>query len=453
MTSPALTALDEGLQTFRNGLSFTPEWAAASPMTAALALIRARHSGEERHVERERVAEIVAEYLLTGVVFRQEDVFTLCIGAGGLDADGKGILGDRELRERLFTLAETVRGRARRLRAFRNLLHAYWTFPLHDDATPQAAIDGWKFLRGWLKERYATFNRHPARKPTWFTALGPHLHLLEENPCAPYATALLHGDFDELQRAIDCLLIPTGSWLKTEAVMARINAVVDLADAEFLAVLPDLLKLAMGEAGVEVPESVAQRAVARLVVRYAGLQHYEPHPALFRLAVARLGSPWRGRAAWDALVCDGDGGPSSLAREMVGDWLKDRLIGEFFGDAGQPRSRAELWQKYAVFIQELALAAPWPDAQGQALLLRMADFLVVVPKYRDQPIEAHSWQVFYAAGGTRLLDQDDVDGASIRAILTHRTPAARARQSIEEALNFLEFVISTKARLQSILRR
>lgn len=453
MNDSALTALDEGLQAFRNGLSFTPEWDAGSPMTAALALIRARHQGEERVLERERVAEIVAEYLLTGVVFRQEDVFNLCIGASGLDADGKGILADRELRERLFTLAETVRGRARRLRAFRNLLHAYWTFPLHDDATPQAAIDGWKALRGWLKERHTVFNRHPARKPTWFMALGPHLHLLEENPCAPYAQSLLQGNLDELQRAIDCLLIPTESWLKTEAVMAQIDAAAQWPDKEFRAVLPELLKLANGDAGIEVPDRVAQRAVARLVVRYAAQQDYQPYPALFRLALARIGNPWRRRAAWDALVCDADGSPSSLAREMVNDWLKDRLIGEFFEDGGLPRSRSEMWQRYAVFMQEIYLASPWLDAQGRALLLRMGDFLVVVPKSRDKSIEAFPWQGFFADGGTRLLDRDTVDGKEIQAILAPCKPVIRSGQGLADALKLCEFAISSKARLQSILRR
>lgn len=450
MNDSDLDALDEGLQGFRNGLALTPAWGGQRPMSEALALIRARHGGAARTLDRESIRATVNDYLLSGAVQRRDDVFTLGIGAGWVDEDGKGILANRELRERLFTLAETVTGRPRRLRAFRNLLHAYWTFPLHNDATPPAAIAGWKALRDWLKERHAAFSRHPARKPTWFNALTPHLHLIEDHPCAPYAEALLRdGNLDELQRAIDSLLIPSDSWLKTEAVMAQIDAAVTWPDADFRGVLPALLNLVTGQAGIEVPAGVAQRAIARLVVRYAAQQSDEPHEALFLLAIERIGNPWRQRAAWDALVCDEAGNPSSLAREMVNVWLKDRLIGEFFQDGGQKKSRSDLWQRYSVFVQALSLAAPWVEAHGQALLLRIGEFLVVVPKNRTQPLEAYPWQVCFPGGSARLLDQDRIDGAEIRAVLALVKPARRSGQGAEEALGFFEFVISSKARLHA----
>jgi len=451
MSSSAIAALDDGLHRFRDGLSPAPEWCDQHKMTDALALIRSRHQGCERSVERERIMAAVHDYLLSGDVLRQEDVFNLCIGAGWLDADGKGILADRELRGKLFTLAETLTGRIKRLRAFRNLLYAYWSFPLHDATTPKTAVAGWQELRNWLKERYATFSRHPARKPSWFNALAPYLHLLEENPCAPYAAALLRGDLAELQRAIECLFIPTASWIKSEAVMAQIEVAARRPDEAFLKLLPDVLKLATGNAGIEVAESVAQRAIAKLVGRYAAQQHYEPHEALFMLALERIGNPWRQRSAWDALVCDEGGNPCSLSREMVNVWLKDRLIGAFFADGGQEKSRSELWQRYSVFMQEISLASPWIDAQGRALVLRMGDFLVMVPKNRSRPIEAYPWQVF-VSDGAKLLGKDTVDGEEIQNILAQREPAIRASQTFEEAHEFFEFVISAKTRLHTTYR-
>lgn len=451
MSSRAIAALADGLHRFRAGLSPTPEWCDPHPMSDALALLRARHQGGARTVERERIMAVVNDYLLSGEVLRQEDVFNLCIGAGWLDADGKGILAERALRGKLLTLAETLTGRVKRLRAFRNLLYAYWSFPLHDAATPQSAIAGWQELRDWLKQRYAAFSRHPARKPSWFNALAPYLHLLEENPCAPYAAALLRGDLGELQRAIECLLIPTASWLKSEAVMAQVEAAAQRLDEDFLKLLPDVLKLATGKAGFEVAANLAQRAIAKLVGRYAAQQHYEPHEGLFLLALEKIGNPWRERSAWDALVCDAGGNPCSLSREMVNVWLKDRLIGAFFADGGQERSRSELWQRYSVFMQEISLASPWIDAQGRALLMRMGDFLVIVPQNRNRLIEAYPWQVF-AADAAKLLGKDAIDGAAIQDILAQRQPALRAGQTLEEVLNFFEFVIAAKTRLHTTFR-
>lgn len=451
MKSSAIAVLDEGLQTFRKRFSSTLEWEATQKMSDALALIRSRHQGAARSVDRERIMETVNDFLLSGDVLHQEDVFNLCLGAGWLDADGRGILADPELRGKLFTLAETLTGRAKRLKAFRNLLYAYWTFPLHDDATPQAAIEGWKELRDWLKERHTAFSRHPARKPGWFNALAPHRHLLAENPCAPYVPALLRGnfdEFDELQRAAESLRIPANSWLKAEAVLAPVNAALHWPDQTFREFLPALLKVATGNASIEVPAGVTQRAIARLLVRYARQECYEPHEALFVDALAIIGNPWQRRATWDARVCDEDGSPCSLAREMVSDWLKERLIGAFFAGNRQFKQSLELWQRYSVFMQEISLIA-----NGQALLLRMGDLLVIVPKNRNQLIEAYSWQDFFADGGTRLLDGETVNGNEIHNILARRQPAIRAIQTFEETLKFLEFVISAKTRLQPDSRR
>ncbi|MBS4095662.1 MAG: hypothetical protein KGZ83_02350 [Sulfuricella sp.] len=453
MNDTALTALDDGLQAFRRGFTPTPEWRTPHPMGDMLAVLRSRHPGGMRPLDREGIRDTVNVYLLTGVVLHRDDVFDLCLGAGWLDAEGMGILADRELRAQLLTLAETLSGRTKRLKAFRNLLYAYWSFPLHDDATPHAAIEGWRKLRRWLKERHAAFARHPARKPTWFNILAPHLHLLDERPCAPYAEALLRGDLEQLQLAIESLRIPTNSWLKTEAVMAQIDAAAQWPDAAFREHLGQLLKMATGKAAIEVPDGVAQRAIAGLVVRYARQENYEPHAELFTLALSKIGNPWRQRAAWDALACDADGSPNSLAREMVSDWLKERLIGTFFAGSGQDPASAELWQRYSVFMQEISLASPWLEAQGRALLLRMGDLLVIVPNNRDHPIEAYPWQTFFADGGTRLLDKETVAGSEIQTILAKHPPTLRARQTFEETRKFFEFAISAKARLLAASHR
>lgn len=423
----ALAALADRLRGFRAGIAASPEWMGEPALGDVLGTLRVRHKRQARAVDRARIMELVSRYLRTGQVAQPADLVGLGLGAGWLDADGQGILADRLLRRRLFDLAETAPGRPRRLRAFRSLLYAYWSFPLHDPATADEARAGWAELRDWLRRRHGEIARHPARKPTWFRVLAQHLHLLDENPCARYAAALLGGDFSELQQAIDCLFIPAGSWIKTEAVMAQIAAATALDDAAFRARLPALLRVAVGEAGIRVGDAVTRRAVAALLMRYARLEAGDADEDLFLLALERIGNPWREQAAWDADVRAG-GEPCVLARAMLGAWLKDRIIGAFFADRGRADARSDYWQRYAVFMTGLALAGPAADGTAAALLLRITDFLVVVPQARDALIAAYPWPTVCKRGGARLLDRDEVDAAALGAAVARCEPVMRLGQ-------------------------
>jgi hypothetical protein len=391
-------------------------------MTEVMGMIRSRHRRKARAVNRCRILETVTTYLSTGQVVRQDDVFDLCLGAGWIDRDGTGILADSLLRRRLFGLGETVTGRTNRLKAFRSLLYAYWSFPLHEHTTSPEAVEGWKELRDWLKVRHSEISRSSSRKPTWFKMLAQHLHLLEENPCARYAKSLLHGSLDELQYAIDCLFIPTGSWIKTEAVMAQIAEAVKWQDEDFWTLLPQLIKVATGDAGIRVTDGVTRLAIGKLVMRCARQNQHEPHEELFLLAIERIGNPWQQQSAWDAYVRDEGDNPCSLSREMVNAWLKDKMIGEFFQDNRQDESRSKLWLRYSVFMQAISVASPWQNGTGPSLLARMGEFLVVVPQNEDMPIQVFPWQLLFSKGGAKLLDKDSVDGAMCKKVLDQRKP-------------------------------
>lgn len=419
------------LESFRNGISASREWRVQPAMTEMLGMIRNLHKRQLNSISRAHVLSCVTHYMDTGQVSRPEDIFNLCLGAGWLDREGKGILTDRKLRRKLLRLAETTTGRRKRLKAYRNLLHAYWSFPLHDDATSKKAINGWKELRDWLNHRHAEISHLPFRKPTWFKVLARHLHFLEEHPCDRYAEALLQGKLEALQQALDSLFIPADSWLKTEAVMAQITAACRWRDADFLAVLPSLLKVATGEAGIRVTASVTRRVIAQLVRRYAWQKQYQPHAELFLQAVESIGNPWRQRAAWDAQVEDDGGRPCALSREMIKAWLKDRLIGDFFPAGGEEASRCALWLRFSVFIEAIWVASPSQDIKDQALLVHIGEFLVIVPKSPDTQIEIYPWQGFLSRGGTKLLDRDRVDGVRIQKILSKCKPVKRLSQSDE----------------------
>lgn len=425
----AISELVDGLRVFREGICVSREWPAGEAMAELLGVLRRRYTNGSRIVSRARIEATVSHYLCSGQVVRAQSIFDLCLGAGWLDEAGRGILADRQLRRRLFDLAATATGRARRLKAFRGLLYAYWSFPLHQPTTSREAIDGWQELRDWLKRRHDEISRHPARKPGWFSMLAPHRHLLEADPCSRYAKSLIEGNLDELQQAFDCLFIPADSWLRTEAVMAPIVAATQWPDAAFHDALPALIKLATGRAGIQVGSGVVRHALAALLMRHARLEQHQAHEQLFLLAIEKIGNPWRQQSAWDACVRDAGGDPCALAHAMVNSWLRDRMIGEFLAGSAPDDMRRQLWLRFSVFMQAIVVASRGQDGEDRALLARMGEFLLWVPHDSAQSVAVYPWQAVFFNGGARLLEQDSVDGATVQKILDRCAPVARLSQT------------------------
>ena len=390
------------LRPFSADLGAAKEWCAIGAMASVLQHVRRRHLRQRKRRqgdERERVLAVVSRYLLTGQVSSLTELMRLCAGSGWLNGSGsghgeaRGVLTDRVLRRRLFDLAATVRGRRSRQKAFRGLLQAYCAFPLHEDATPPEAIAGWYELRAWLRERFAAMSRHRTAQPVWFRMLETHRHLLDDHPCAPYAKALLRGNLEDLQRAVDALFIPSDSWLRVEAVMAQITEAASRPDRAFRAMLPALIQLATGQEALRLPARASKRALGMLVRRYAMQEDVEsetvavPGVELFELAIARIGEPNRDRAAWDELVVDTQGNPCSLTREMVSAWMKDTRITRFFAGAVRGGDRAAFWLLFAVLMDEVDV---WHEES--ALRVKSGELGVVVPRELDAPVSVFAWR-------------------------------------------------------------
>jgi hypothetical protein len=347
-------------------------WGQSRAMTEALEDVRRRHdSPAGRPVAADRIARAVAAFRREAKVSGYVQLRHVCLGAASMDAQGECLLAHPVLRERLFDLAETVPGSRRQLKCFQALLRSYWAFPRYGDVS-QPARDGCDALRDWLARRHLELDASLARKPAWFALLGEHINLLGDAPCDRYGPALLKGDGSELQAVMNGLAIPGDAWVKEEAVLAQARAATALGDADWLAVLPQLLEIAAGEAGVAVSPRLAQRCVALYLVRHARSEAVERHDDLLDAAIATVGNPWQRRAVWDAHVLTADGMPCELAREMVNGWLKDWLIAEFFrlhaDDAGSAR-RAAFWQRYDPFV-----AALWVGLSARALERRGAEY-------------------------------------------------------------------------------
>ena len=400
-----MAQLADTLRTFSAELGDLETWRATEQMRAALTQVRRQHRRRycvDRGSEQERIYAAVSRYLLTGQVASAAELMRVCAGAGWLDERGQGVLADRLLRRRLFDMAATVRGRRSRYKAFRGLLQSYWAFPRYVGSTSPEAIAGWRELRQWLDERYGMMVRHTAHQPMWFRILGAHRHLLSETPCAPYAKALLRGNFDELQRAMEVLFIPSDSWLKLDAVLAQIAEAAARPDRAFRAMLPLLTKLACGEADLHLPAPVSQRALGLLVRRYALQEAIESDQALFQQVVRRIGEPNRDRAVWDAMVVDAAGAPCALTRQMVSDWLKDTRLKEFFREAVQGIARYDFWSLFAVLMDEVDVLPTYlPD--GSALRVKAGELGIIIPYALDEMVSVCAWRDIVVGGRAAKL--------------------------------------------------
>lgn len=419
------------------GRKLAARWGSSARMAVQLAELRKRYGHLAGNADAAQAMPRVADFLRSGEVAGIADLNALCLAAAWFDDEGRCLLADAVRLGELLAMAEVAPGRRNRLKLFRSLLRAYWVFPLHAREVG-AAKAGWLTLRAWLGGRYAALERQPGRKPGWFVVLSRYLHLLADDPCRRYGEALLRGDASELRQATVSLRIPEEAWVKDEAILAQVAAAGRLDDAAFCIASGGLLDIAAGRAGIAVGEPLARRIVAALLARHARCRDYQPHSELFLAAVDLLGPPWANRAAWDALVVDAQGEPSSAAREMVAVWLKDSLIDGYF--AGNTAA-AELWKKYAVFTAAIWLAMDAGAANGalracarrcrlvlaadgeRAMLMRFGAQLVVLRSAAPDWVEVFRWTDVGPEAAASLRQWDRPQPFDIAALVA-RTPLA-----------------------------
>lgn len=464
---PARQGLSRALDSLRAQLATalgvdaarTAFWGESQAMARALEDVRRRHENAAgRPVGGDRIMRAVVAFRRSGKVAGYAQLRHVCLGAAAIDAAGRCLLAESALLARLFDLAENVPGARRQLKSFQALLRSYWSFPRFDDV-PEGTPAGMDALRAWLVRRYAELGAGLDRKPQWFCLLGEHLNLLGDSPCDRYGPALLRGDAAELQSVIDGLSIPGDSWVKQEAVLAQAQAAAQLGDDEWLAVMPQLLDIAAGKAGVAVSPRLAQRCTALYLSRHARSENVERHDGLFDAAIAAIGNPWQRRAVWDAQVLDARGKPDELAREMINGWLKDWLIAEFFrlhSPDNEDARRAAYWQRYEPFIASLwlGLGAKAMERSGDdharfarraagclllidaetdadaALLIRIDDFLAVEFGGKDRELHLFRWSRLDGKLLRRLGSARDARYFSLGGLMVEEPEARLAHRDI-----------------------
>ncbi|HEY4317157.1 MAG TPA: EH signature domain-containing protein [Herbaspirillum sp.] len=317
------------------------------------------HGGAGIAADPRTILASVAGFKKSGKIDGFRDLKYVCLGMGALDEEGWSVLADETLRGTVARMAEQQTPARRRLRCFQALLSSYFSFHANSErASPESKV-GWRGLRGWLRAERDRILEQIEFRPPWLETLLRHPALLTNQPCDQFGSDLLRGEASGFNDARDGLSIPENSWVIDEAVFAQMKTASDLGDAPFKAALQDLLKIAMGNAGVSISEGLKIRCVAHLVSRYARCADLPEQPALRDAATSAIGNPWLRRTNWDAWVRVEDKADDQ-AREMVFFWLKERLVSDFFellSEEGINDSRrVAYWLRFVPFVDDMWFA-------------------------------------------------------------------------------------------------
>lgn len=355
---------------FEAPLKHTSNWTDEVATTRMVKAVRERHDGPGKAPDAQTLSMAVARYRRTGDPEGWRGLKRVCYGAALVDQKGWSILGDEYFLEDLLGRAQSQDAPRKRVKCYQALLSSYFSFRLFQ-AEPKIKA-GWVKLREWLEARLRYIVKDSGRLPGWLATLNEHKNLLREGACDRYGPGLLAGDAKEFNAALSGIGIPSDSWVPEEAIIAQIRAAISLGHEKFKEMLPAVLSVVSGKAGMEPPKTLRMRCIGMLVSRYARIPSKPEHILLRDAAVAHIGNPWLKKSVWDTFVLDERGNPDDAAREMVYGWLKRRLITDFFelmsADGSGDTRRLNYWLRFEPFVEDmwfaLGSAARFNNSEG-----------------------------------------------------------------------------------------
>lgn len=332
------------------------EWGNPRVMTDALKRIRHDLGGEGND---KPATDQLQAALLRFAKSRQVSSFTelkyVCYGSTvPVGRDLWRVIDQRPLFDAMLELVNQHTQQPKQFRrCYQGLLSGYFGFERNLEE-PGDADKRWIGLRNYLADQLDPLRSASSKRgtaPEWLNTLSEHRNLLTSDPCSRYADALVRDDQTELRRVCAGLGISSNSWVWEEALMAYVKRVCQREDAELKKRMQSVLDLVNGKTSLTLPPTLAVRAVALVVARYARCADHPEHPALRDTCVEWIGNPWLKRTAWDAAV------NHEPARLMVNSWLKQRLIKDFFGllaaDGAADLRRLEYWLKWEPQISDM----------------------------------------------------------------------------------------------------
>lgn len=285
------------------------------------------------------------------------------------------VLESERLTARLLAAVERLAASGA-LRQFRRccqgLLSVYFTENPFT-AAGQSLANGWARVRQFL-ERSVRRLFSADRTPDWAAALNDNANLLTANPCDKYGKSILEGEKDAFELVCERLGIPQTSWVREQVVVAVVQAACKLGDADFTHRINELLAL------LDKAKPFRPRGVALLLDRYAVNKQRPAHMALQSVATELFGNPLlqANGQKWASI--------SGAAKQMVGDWLKEKVVEQFFElltyDGATDKRRVRFWRSYATVIENM-----WLVLGPAAMSGSRKDFLELRKLMGDQALK------------------------------------------------------------------
>mgnify|MGYP001293337555 CR=1 FL=1 len=253
-------------------------------------------------------------------------------------------------------------------RCYQGLVRSYFTYDPQAEKTPDVGRQNWGDLRDYLHERTRNIVDED-HNPDWVMAAVDHQQLFGDEPCAPYAAAVLSGDTSTVDYLCAQLGVIKASWFLRELVLAQVREATKLSHERFKERIPTLVTLLEGN------RVLRDRGLILMLDKYASVAQPAIDEPLRNAAVDWWGNPWlpSNEMRW--------GGVVPKAREMVAEWLKREFIEAFFtklaADGVGDRRRANFWLRYAKSMENIQFALG-----ARALYSTDRDFVVLRQKMK-----------------------------------------------------------------------
>ncbi|MGE3975954.1 MAG: EH signature domain-containing protein [Nitrospira sp.] len=259
------------------------------------------------------------------------------------------LLRNPELVGKLLDIVETFRPQVRKYRrCFHALMSAYFEVrPVTSESRPDTSQDGtyrsWLAIRRFLSAGLVSIRHDPM--PEWAVRVIEHKNLFDDDPCEPYGSKVLDGNLSEIRETFSTIGIATNSWLQTDVFMAAVRAACNSGDHQFRRHIDVVLTLLKENPGIQL------QGLKRVLDRYAIMQPHPEHSAIRAVATDLLGNPLliSNAPRWN--------GVSPEARTMVSDWIKLKLIEQFFEllsrDGATDSRRLQFWANYVSLIENV----------------------------------------------------------------------------------------------------
>ncbi len=293
----------------------------------------------------EAILNAVSRFIATGKLKDFRTLKLVCYGVTNRPRSATStVLENDVLLTKLLAAIEALKHRTRQFRrCCQGLLSVFFSFNPYKTES-RAGVGGWSKIRMFLAEHL----RHllsGERQPDWIVALREHEHVLSKTPGDKYGKEFLQGRSEQFDAMCSSLNVDKNSWIRENVVLAAIHAAAALPEAQFRSHIDFLLN------SLRKAPNVRPVGVRRLLDHYATLKSTAEHIGLRTNALELMDNP--------LLVANAQRwkDASEGAKTMVGDWLKLKVIEQFFGllshDGVTDKRRVNFWSSYVPIIENI----------------------------------------------------------------------------------------------------